>query len=265
MVRDKLNDPGPDHFLVCRIISHTSFSRFRSDLVLAHSDHVNGDKVLDVHIRTVIREWWSQIESAAMRVGDVIFEIDSDKFFVNGKQYSDADLPIETAEFTITEPYEGAAITKAIHGEEENVLKTYAVELTDKSVVTFKVLGDLMNVAINGHEFDFGESTGLMGDFYFGKPYNRLGERMYDLEEFAFEWQVDPSVDPILFVESKGPQLPTEKCRMPDVAKTERKLRNQSDRKLNEQANRACSGKDEYDACMSDIMATGNVNVALVH
>jgi hypothetical protein len=52
---------------------------------------------------------------------------------------------------------------------------------------------------------------------------------------------------------------------MPDVAKTKRKLRSQSNRKLNEQASRACSGKDEYDACMSDVMATGNVNMALVH
>jgi hypothetical protein len=248
-----------DHF------SRLAFSRFHSDLVLAHSDHVNGNKVLDVHIRTVIREWWSQIESAAMRVGDVTFEMDGDKFFVDGKQYSDEDLPIETAEFTITEPIAGSAITQAIHGNEGNVLKTYAVELTDKSVITFKVLGDLMNVAINGHEVDFGKSTGLMGDFYLGKPYNRKGERMYDLEEFAFEWQVDPSVDPILFVESKGPQLPMEKCRMPGVTSTDRQLRNQGDRKLVKQGKDACSGLAEYEACMKDIMATGNVNMALVH
>jgi hypothetical protein len=236
------------------------------DLVLVHSDHVNGDKKLDVHVRTVIHEWWSQIESAALRIGDVTLQMDVDKLFVNGQEFSDKDLPMKTAEFVISEPFEGAHFTEAVHGSENHVLKTYAVTFNDKSVVTFKVLDGFMNVVISGHKHDFEHSVGLMGDYFHGKPYTRAGERMYDLHEFSLEWQVDPRIDPVLFVESKGPQLPAEQCRMPGVAKIERRrLRGQENAKLFGQARNACAGKDEFDACMNDIMATNNLNMALLH
>jgi hypothetical protein len=104
-----------------------------------------------------------------------------------------------------------------------------------------------------------------MGDFELGKPFNRKGERLYDLEEFVFEWQVDPSVDPQLFKEIKGPQLPQERCRMPGVTKSSRNLRAQADSKLIASAEKACAGLEEYDACFSDILATGDVNMALIH
>ena len=233
-------------------------------MVLVHSDHVNDDKVLDVHIRTVIREWWSQIDSAAIRVGDVTLQVDFDKMFLNGNELAEADLPFTTEEFTISH-HEGAAITQAIRGQDKNVLKTYAVTLNDKSVVTFKILGEFINVEIQGHSADFARATGLMGDFALGKPFDRNGERMHDLEEFCFEWQVNPAVDPTLFLETKGPQLPNERCRMPEVAKSSRRLRAQADRKLLDSAENACGGKDEYDACMSDILATGNLDMALIH
>lgn len=239
------------------------------DLVLVHSDHVNGNKPMDVHVRTVVREWWSQVESAAMRVGDVTFQVDADdKLFLNGHEIHESDLPIKTAEFQISEAIEGAAhhLTDSLHGDESNVLKTYAVMLNDFSVVTFKLLGGLLNVGIKGHKADFGQATGLMGDFELGKPYTRAGERMYDLDAFAFEWQVDPSVDPILFTETKGPQLPEERCRMPDVTKTARNLRSQADKELLKSANSACASKgEEFDACVSDILATRNLAMALMH
>jgi hypothetical protein len=237
-------------------------------LVLVHSDHVNGkgNKVLDVHVRTVIRDWWSQIESAAMRIGDVTLQMDVDKFFVNGQEFSDEDLPMDTGEFVIAGPFEGSQITDSIHGTENYVLKTYSATFNDKSVVTFKVLDDFMNVVISGHKHDFEHSVGLMGDYRLGKPYTREGERMYDLHEFALEWQVDPRIDPVLFHESKGPQLPAEQCRMPGVAKTARRgLRGHENSELYGHARNACAGKEEVDACMNDIMATNNLNMALLH
>lgn len=234
-------------------------------MVLVQSTHVNGDKPLDLHIRTVIQEWWSQIESAALRVGDVILQVDANKMYLNGQEVTDADLPLKTEEFTISGPHDGAALAEAVHGLEMNVLRTYGVHLNDESSVVFKILDNFINVNVVGHYTDFEHATGLMGDFKLGKPYNRKGERLYDLEEFAFEWQVDPRVDPSLFMEVKGPQLPHEHCRMPTVAKTTRQLRNPADLQLHEDAQKACAGKDEYDACMSDIMATGNLNMALIH
>jgi hypothetical protein len=232
------------------------------DLVLVHSDHVNGHKKLDVHLRTVIREWWSHIESAAMRVGDVVFEITTDKFFVDGKEYSDDDLPMKTSEFTISERIIGAGLSEEVRGDGSDVLKTYNVLLNDRSVVTFKLLGEFLNVGVKGSKWDFGESVGLMGDYHLGKPYDRAGNRMFDLNDFAHEWQVDPSVDPKLFMETKGPQLPEERCRMPTVSKPSRRLRSGGDTL---RAQKACAGKDEYEACMTDVIATGNVAMAQVH
>ena len=231
-------------------------------MVLAHADMIYNGKPLDLHIRTVIHDWWSQIDSAALRVGDVILQVDADKMFINGQELLEADLPFATEEFTIS-AYEGDAITGKVHGAERGVLKTYAVTLNDFSVTTFKILGSFINVAVEGSVADFAHAVGLMGDYNLGKPYNRKGERLYDLEEFAFEWQVDPSVDPILFMEPKGPQLPHERCRMPSVSKTSRKLR--TDAKLVAAAEEVCASLEEREACMKDVLATGDVNMALVH
>ena len=240
------------------------------DLVLVHSDHVNGDKKLDVHLRTVIKEWWSQIEGAAMRIGDVTLQMEVDKFFVNGEEYSDKDLPFQTSEFYIAPPFSGNhGATPSLRGsDDKNVMKSYVVTFNDKSVVTFKILNDFMNVEINGHREDFEQSVGLMGTYDAGKAYGRAGVKMETLHDFAMDWQVDPAVDPILFLEAKGPQLPTEKCRMPDPAVIARRSRRRlkADSGMYEAAQTACAGKgDEFEACMNDVMAVGDVSMALLH
>jgi hypothetical protein len=242
------------------------------DLVLIHSDHVNGNQKLDIHVRTVIREWWSQIESAAMRIGDVTLQMDADKFFVNGKEYSDADLPLQTAEFYIENAGDHAATKQLrgaahLRGAATDVLKTYHVTFNDKSTVVFRILKDFMNVEVSGHREDFEQSLGLMGNFDTGKPHDRSNARMFDLHEFAMEWQVDPAKDPVLFLEAKGPQLPAQKCRMPDPTQIARRGRRlQKDNKMYDAALTACAGKgDETDACMSDVLATGDLAMALLH
>jgi hypothetical protein len=239
------------------------------DLVLVHSDHVNGNKEFDVHVRTVIKEWWSQIESAAMRIGDVTLQMEVDKFFINGEEYADMDLPIQTSEFFIAPPFYGNhAATQSIRGTGKNVLKSYLVTFNDKSAITFKLLKGFMNVEVSGHADDFSHSQGLMGDFHLGKPYSRAGERMYDLHEFAMEWQVNPAEDPVLFLEAKGPQLPHEKCHMPSPTATARRGRRrlQVDKNLYAAAEEACADKgDEIEACMNDVMAVGDISMALLH
>lgn len=235
-----------------------------SDLVLVHSDHVNGDKVLDLHMRTVIREWWSQIESASLKVGNTVFQVDADKLYLNGNELSEADLPMKTEDFVITA--EATTTAKGIHQREDVILKTYVAVLNNKSRVYFKILGDFINVEVQGSEKDFAHATGLMGDFHLGKPYNRKGERLYDLEEFSFEWQVNHDVDPNLFIETKGPQLPAEKCRMPDITKTSRRKLRGSDPILMKAAEEACADKgEEFHACVDDVIATRNVAMALIH
>ena len=122
-----------------------------------------------------------------------------------------------------------------------------------------------MNVAIKGSPHDFAKSVGLMGTFDHGKAYGRDGKKIPDLQDFAMDWQVDPEWDPILFNEPKGPQLPHQKCRMPGPAATARRRRLSLDSELVETAAKACAGKVDAEACMSDVMGTGDVDMALLY
>jgi hypothetical protein len=86
---------------------------------------------------------------------------------------------------------------------------------------------------------------------------------MHNMEEFAFEWQVDHEVDPVLFIQQRAPQLPFRKCRMPDEPKpARRQLNAKQDPKLFAAAQEACANKAEFEACLDDAMATGVVALA---
>lgn len=236
------------------------------DMVLVHSDHVNGDKTLDIHIRTAIDKFWSQIVSAAMRVGESTLQMDTDRFFIDGTEMTDAALPLQTPEFNMKMVNGHHAITQSLRAsEQKGTLKTYIVTFNDRSIITFKILNGFLNVAVTGSPHDFKESVGLMGTYDLGKPIDRNGERMYDLEMFAFEWQVDPSKDPILFNEAKGPQLPHETCRMPSPEAVARRRHLRDNSELVEKAMFACAGKVDDEACQADVINTGDASMALLY
>lgn len=222
------------------------------DLVLLHSDHVNGNMPLDLHIRTRIQGHFSYIESTALKVGDTIFQLDSDKFFVNDKAYlDDTALPLALPEFTIEAVnFDGAA-------------KIYTVVLTDHSTIKFKVIKKFLSVSVSGHEEDFGESTGLLGDYHSGEALGRDGRLMDDFIEYGLEWQVLEG-EPKLFRELGAPQRPESSCIMPIESATSRRrlLRNKEDAKFYAMAADACSLNEEFDSCMEDVLATGDLDLA---
>lgn len=221
------------------------------DLVLVHSDHVNGDLPLDLHVRTTIRDHFSYIESAALKVGNTVFQLDSDKFFVDGNEHSDADLPLVLHEFTI-EPV-----------KQQGVPKIYTVVLTDLSVINFKVIKNFISVSVSGHGHDFGQSVGLLGDYYTGEALGRDGRVMEDFEEFGMEWQVAQS-EPMLFQQARAPQLPYAKCVMPTEMATGRRhlLRNTVDDEFTALAEGVCNTKEDFESCMEDVLATGDIDLA---
>jgi hypothetical protein len=219
-----------------------------------HSNHVNKNGVpLDLHVRTTIRGHYSYIESAALRVGDTVFQMDTDKFFVNGKEHSDGDddLPLEFPEFTV----------KAVKMEDAG--KIYEVVLSDASTIKFKVIKNFLSVAVSGHEDDFGESVGLLGDYYTGDALGRDGREVEDFNEYGMEWQVTAD-EPMLFMDSlREPQLPHAKCKMPSVSATRgRLLRKPEDLKLAADAERVCNTKEDFGSCMEDVLATGDIDLA---
>jgi hypothetical protein len=219
------------------------------DLVLVHSDHVNGEDELDLHVRTTIQGHWSSVTSAALRVGEVILQMDLDKFFVNGVEFNDDALPMKTSQFSISEAFV------------QDEWRVYVAELNDKSRITFKVLKEFMTVAVSGSVHDFEHSVGLLGDFHFGKPYDRKGNRVYDFHEYGLEWQVLEE-EPKLFMDAREPQLPHAQCQFPDTPRPSRRLKSTQDPALFEKAQAVCADKEHYDACLDDVMYTGELALA---
>ena len=221
------------------------------DLVLLHSDHVNGGVPLDLHVRTTIRGHYSYIESAAMKVGNTFFQLDTDKFFVNGVEYGDSSaLSLAFDEFTV----EGV--------KTEGVAKIYTVVLTDLSTIKFKVIKNFISVAVSGHEDDFAKSWGLLGDYYSGDALGRDGRLMDNFIEYGMEWQVTAD-EPMLFHENRAPQLPDARCIMPtETSMSRRRLRNMEDIELTASAERVCTTKEDFESCMEDVLATGDIDLA---
>lgn len=232
------------------------------DLVLLHSDGFHGGRGFDLHIRTTIQDWYSYVETAALRVGGYVMEMQKDKFFLNGWEHSDADLPMEFGgkfKYRINAP-EIDTVTKF------SGAKIYRVDLHNDSHVLFKVFKNLITVSVSGHENDFGDSQGLMGNFYNGEMYNRDGSLAAEgFDTYGLEWQVKAQ-DPKLFRTLREPQLPHEQCRFPSQSAQSargRRLRSAS-RRLRAQAEEACAHKDEQDIdlCIMDVLAVGDPGVA---
>ena len=176
--------------------------------------------------------------------------MDLDKFFIIGVEHHDDELPLTTSQFTVGKP------------TVDEAGRYYIVELTDKSKVTFKIIKDaFMTASVSGDAEDFGRSVGLLGDFYLGKPYGRDGRRVYDFNEYGLEWQVQED-EPMLFTEAREPQLPNEKCRFPEEVRPSRHLKALDNPELFDQAQRACANIEDYDACMDDVMYTGEIALA---
>lgn len=223
------------------------------DLLMLHSDHVNDNKKLDLHIRTTIRDFYSSIEVAALRVGEEVLEADAKKFYYNGVEMHDDDLPFETSEFTVTGPVYNPAFT---HRRE------YQVVLNDKSYITLVKTKNFVSLSVAGNHEDFGKSYGLLGDFFTGEALGRDGLIMDDWVEYGMEWQVSEN-EPKLFRELREPQLPNDKCKMPSTSATSRRRLRGDDPVLLEAAHVACrhAGTD-FDACVSDVLSTGDLSFA---
>ena len=143
---------------------------------------------------------------------------------------------------------------------------------------TFK---DLVSVQIhNGTRHHFGTAVGMMGSFHKGQDHSILlardGKARLEGEynKLGQEWQVRPD-EPMLFQSVRYPQsFKDEKCLLPDANVNEIRRR----RRLGEQtvsrkdAEKACahahlstssSDKDRMEACIFDVIAIGDVEIAM--
>jgi len=236
---------------------HTSFHG-ECDLVMVHSDNFHNGAGLDLHVRTKIEDYFSYIETAALRVGDTILEFHRDNFFVNGKMYEPKDLPVTFGgdfKYTISN-------AEVPHGKNMQYYQYFKVDLHEASSILFKYYKKYLTISVSGHSFDFGDSVGLLGEYETGNMISRDGQIMTDYNSYGFEWQVNPG-DGTLFQQVRSPQLPYEQCRMPTASRPARRLRG-IDQAFYEQAKQACAhiaGSDQ-DLCTEDIIATGDLGIA---
>lgn len=77
------------------------------------------------------------------------------------------------------------------------------------------------------------------------------------------EWHVAED-EPKLFREQRAPQLPEARCTMPkaEAASSRRRLLHKlENHESSASAERICSIKEDYESCMEDVLATGDLDL----
>lgn len=236
------------------------------DMVLVDNPGFMDGLGMIVHLRTKIQTWWSYVESAAVRIGDVTVEIrggDRDQWlFINGVAQERLEEKtfkmIKFDNFLVRSRQEGVTTEVNIHyGPEKLVMKSYNGFVT-------------VELAAEGTT-NFDESLGLLGRFPDGQRVGRDGVTLIeDANEFGQEWQVK-SDEPKLFHSYDADWVVPagQKCAMPNETSAKKQLRQ---RRLAtgipmEEAEKACDHlKDASDhkACVFDVLATQDTNMAAV-
>jgi len=228
---------------------------------------------MDIHIRTTIQDFYSIIEAVAVRVGLSVLEMamgDSGKFWVNGVEFSDADLPMQI---------EGKHTLR--HGEDAARGTTYELEM-DGTVVNMHSMKFLMAVGFSGMDASFMKGTGgLIGKFPTGELLARDGMTTlpHDGEiatvhgraqpvndAMGVEWQVRDT-DHQLFREIREPAWPN-KCFFPMGKEAERVRHRRLVTSVDvATASKTCAGiyekeSEEFDLCVTDVIAMNSLDVA---
>ncbi|CAB9529452.1 expressed unknown protein [Seminavis robusta] len=221
------------------------------DLHLVQAPHFAPALPLTVDVRTKIRSWYSFIESAVVQIGDETLEIGSfGDYVLNGVQ--NADMPNAIAGFEVN----AFNPTKNVH-----ILEIY---IDEQEKIILRAFKDMVTVKIdNAKKERFHGSSGMMGEFETGHVLARDGiTRVEDPIAIANEWQIRDT-EPMLFNTVNGPQYP-EACAMPErtVEQAQRRLGGSAVSKS--EAVTACAhwSKAMQEACVSDVMATGDLELA---
>jgi len=240
------------------------------DLCLAKDQDFADGLGLNIQIRTKVVRFWSYIQSAAIRIGDDILEIQGTTDYLNPH-------PIYRYNF---EPYQGddslldaglggfpVTITKL--GEGVRAIVQYTIDLSSKypgQVITIETLKEFVKVDFKNPSFEaFGNTVGILGDFKTGKTFARDQKTVLeDFTKLGVEWQVHPEDDRLFHDLSSKPQFP-EPCLLPEDPRGERRRRRLGDTSITvEQAEAACSKlSDPMDVkdCVYDVLATQDLDM----
>jgi hypothetical protein len=231
------------------------------DLVLLHNPEFAEGRGLDVHIRTQTRTWWSFVETAVVRIGEDVLEVQGGsgggEYWINGV----AGKPLEDHEKFTLSGYEVEFLQKS---EKQ---KRYRIDLGTKSgdAISLETLNDFVAVNAGVTMKDFGNAVGLMGSYPEGEMLARDGvTQMEDADAFGMEWQV--RMDEAQLFRNVGEIQPPMTCAMPD--KTVQRSRRLGEAVMTEEnAKRACENvaEDDREACVFDVLATNTKEIAAVY
>lgn len=218
-----------------------------SDLVLVSSEKFANGLGLDIHIRTKIRDDWSYISAAVIRIGEDILEVHSfDKYYLNGVE--DAPLPGKFGGFDL-------------HLQKQKRRPTRFIIFTKQGKIEIRVVKYFVGVNVfNPIEEGFGDSVGLMGHYETGVWLMRDGTTVNDPNEFGNEWQVRDH-ESQLFLQDGTVKWP-QKCIMPQPLEEARRRLDEPSI-TEEMAEEACKHwmKDK-DLCIDDVVRTQDLDIA---
>lgn len=237
------------------------------DLVLLDNPDFQDGLGMKIHIRTKVETWWSYVQSAVVQIGEETVEINGDNaenwLYTNG-------LP-------------------ALHDEQEWKFGTIAglvlrskamggggheahIQLGNGEKITLKTYNRFVKVELyNAGKDLYNGSQGLLGRFPDGERVGRDGETpINDVNDFGQEWQVQSAEPKLFHTYDDAWVVPAgQTCTMPDSSAAKQKLRQRrlADGIPTEEAEKACahlSSEDDRTACVFDIIATQDVNMAAV-
>jgi hypothetical protein len=235
----------------------------KCDLELVSDPIFANGKGLDVHIRTEIVRQWSYIKYSAIRIGNDILEVeggaDENHYWFNkvyqGELTTLSGFPVK---------YKKANSKQHI----------YTIDLGNKEEISISTFKDFVRIDFKEPtKSRYGNTVGLLADFNTGKKLGRDGFTIIeDYNDFGQEWQVLAD-GPKLFHEVSGRQFPDQKCILPSELHAQEKRRRGQEKRIGRDtpntitdimAELACAKVSvaEHDACVSDVLITGDVDMA---
>eukprot|EP00526_Cylindrotheca_closterium_P010172 CAMPEP_0113616790 /NCGR_PEP_ID=MMETSP0017_2-20120614/8428_1 /TAXON_ID=2856 /ORGANISM="Cylindrotheca closterium" /LENGTH=381 /DNA_ID=CAMNT_0000526129 /DNA_START=69 /DNA_END=1214 /DNA_ORIENTATION=+ /assembly_acc=CAM_ASM_000147 len=232
------------------------------DLVLVKDSKFAEGLGLDVQIRTKLVRFWSYIKSAAIRIGNDVFEVEGDAAGTVELRYwmnMEFQGPLETiGGFPVI-------FNSRDNGTNKKIIQ---IDLSSKypgAMIEIQVWKEFVKVDFKNPTFEaFGNAVGMLGDFKSGKTLARDGfTEIDDFHKLGNEWQVLPT-DLMMFHKAEAPQFP-KKCIEPEDPRGERRRRLDESSVSAEDAEKACASlTDELDRkdCVYDIIATQDMAMA---
>lgn len=216
------------------------------DQVFLHSDMFADGLGIDIHVRNKHRRDFAYIANAAVRIGSEILEVSGSGHFLNG--VSGADLSEGISGFPIK--------YKKVNDKSTN----YIIDMHGDGKIVIKTWKDFVSIKIeHGSPAYFGDSVGLLGNFYTGDLLARDGvtNLSNDINTFGQEWMVAPN-EPVLFQTLEKNEI----CKLPPP-KTEKRRRLGASI-TEEAAAKACEhvGAEDREFCIYDVLATNDFDMA---